>query len=88
MKNANAGAAIRVHRSAASEANWKEWISEPVGAQSTLDNARPPARVNGAHHASHEAIARLAYAIWEQRGCPHGSPEEDWFRAEQLLLRQ
>jgi len=36
----------------------------------------------------HEDIARLAYSYWETRGCPFGSPEEDWFRAEMELLRQ
>ena len=30
-------------------------------------------------------IAKLAYALWEARGCPVGSPEEDWFRAEAEL---
>jgi hypothetical protein len=28
-------------------------------------------------------IAPVAYALWEKRGCPEGSPEEDWFRAVQ-----
>jgi DUF2934 family protein len=32
-----------------------------------------------------EAIAKLAYAHWEARGRPEGSPEEDWLRAEQEL---
>jgi hypothetical protein len=32
-----------------------------------------------------EAVARLAYKLWLQRGSPDGSPEEDWYRAEQLL---
>jgi hypothetical protein len=32
-----------------------------------------------------QAIANLAYELWQQRGCPQGSPEEDWNRAEQLL---
>jgi hypothetical protein len=31
----------------------------------------------------HEHIALLAYALWQERGCPEGSPEVDWFRAEQ-----
>ena len=35
---------------------------------------------------SHEEIARLAYAYWEARGYPHGSAQEDWFRAERELL--
>jgi hypothetical protein len=34
----------------------------------------------------HEDIARLAYALWQQRGCPSGSAEFDWFAAEEKLL--
>ena len=30
-------------------------------------------------------IALLAYALWEKRGRPIGSPEEDWFAAERAL---
>ena len=30
-------------------------------------------------------IAKLAYALWQQRGCPVGSSEEDWIEAEQQL---
>jgi hypothetical protein len=30
-------------------------------------------------------IAELARALWKARGCPDGSPEEDWYRAEQEL---
>ena len=30
----------------------------------------------------HERIAAIAYLYWEQRGCPEGSPNDDWFRAE------
>jgi hypothetical protein len=29
-----------------------------------------------------EAVARLAYFYWVERGCPNDSPDEDWFRAE------
>jgi len=32
-----------------------------------------------------EAIAALAYRLWQDRGCPFGSDQQDWFRAEQLL---
>jgi hypothetical protein len=35
-----------------------------------------------------EVIARLAYAYWEERGYTQGSPEDDWFRAEQELCRK
>ena len=33
----------------------------------------------------HEDIAALAHALWQARGCPEGSPEEDWFHAAQEL---
>jgi hypothetical protein len=32
-----------------------------------------------------ENIASLAYALWQQRGCPQGSSEQDWLEAEQRL---
>ena len=32
-----------------------------------------------------EAIARLVYFYWGERGCPNDSPEEDWLRAEAEL---
>ena len=31
------------------------------------------------------ALVALAYELWLGRGCPIGSPEVDWFRAEELL---
>jgi len=37
---------------------------------------------------THEEVAQLAYAYWEARGRPLGSPEEDWFRAEQDVLME
>jgi DUF2934 family protein len=36
----------------------------------------------------HKKIARLAYSYWEARGRPDGSPEQDWFRAEEELRRR
>jgi hypothetical protein len=33
----------------------------------------------------HERIATLAYFYWQQRGCPDGSPGDDWSRAEQHI---
>jgi hypothetical protein len=33
----------------------------------------------------HEFVRALAYKLWTQRGCPFGSPEVDWFAAEQAV---
>ena len=84
MKRMSAAAAVRV-RSAASESNWQEWISRPEVAPDMAPDAHP-SPVNGNGRPSHEAIAQLAFALWQERGCPHGSPEQDWLRAERHLL--
>jgi hypothetical protein len=31
-------------------------------------------------------IEERAYQSWIERGCPMGSPEEDWYRAERELI--
>ena len=33
----------------------------------------------------HKEIATLAYELWQARGCPEGSAEEDWFHAAEIL---
>lgn len=33
-------------------------------------------------------IAALAYQLWKDRGCPIGSPDEDWLLAEAELTNQ
>jgi len=35
-----------------------------------------------------DEVERLAYFYWQERGCQHGSPEEDWFRAEEEVRRR
>lgn len=32
-----------------------------------------------------EEVAKLAYTYWQERNGLHGSPEEDWFRAEKFV---
>lgn len=45
----------------------------------------PEASAPLADRPAYEDIALLAYTLWQERGCPEGSSEEDWFRAEQEL---
>jgi hypothetical protein len=33
----------------------------------------------------HEFVEKRAYELWEKRGRPIGSPEVDWFAAEQAV---
>lgn len=50
---------------------------EPATVSEAAPIALAPAR---------DAIARLAYSFWEQRGYRGGSPDEDWLQAERQLL--
>lgn len=36
----------------------------------------------------HDEIAKLAYELWQRRGRPLGSPEIDWYAAENALAVQ
>jgi hypothetical protein len=40
---------------------------------------------HGVTAVGHDEIATLAYELWHARGCPYGSPEQDWLRAESEL---
>jgi hypothetical protein len=53
---------------------------QELSAEQTSREAPPPATISPAEP-DQKDIAALAYALWESRGCPDGSPEEDWFRA-------
>jgi hypothetical protein len=45
----------------------------------------PEVVAHGIASFSHSDIEMLAYELWQERGSPKGSPEEDWFRAAQEL---
>jgi hypothetical protein len=49
-----------------------------------MQNAGPVAN-DPVSAVDHEEIARLAYSYWQARGCPNGSPEKDWYHAENDL---
>ncbi len=54
----------------------------------TQEEHQGPKTGHGAHVANQHEIAALAYELWQNRGRPEGSPEEDWHRAvEQLRSR-
>ncbi len=36
----------------------------------------------------HDAIARVAYSLYEKRGRIHGCQEEDWVEAEKIVMAQ
>ncbi len=36
-------------------------------------------------HPEHRSIGELAYRLWQARGCPEGTAEQDWLDAEKQL---
>jgi hypothetical protein len=40
----------------------------------------------GTQHSNEEAIRELAYQLWQHRDENSGTPEDDWYQAERLLL--
>jgi hypothetical protein len=63
-------------------------IGQPLREQSPLNGIATEPRVESRSDATVDQgeIAALAYRLWLERGCPEGSPEEDWFLAERELL--
>jgi hypothetical protein len=42
----------------------------------------PDVQVGRSETVEKVAIAARAYELWQERGCPIGTDQEDWFRAE------
>jgi hypothetical protein len=36
-------------------------------------------------HSEHRSVRELAYQLWQARGCPQGTAEQDWRDAERHL---
>jgi hypothetical protein len=51
---------------------------------------KPSSRATASHSevpesSMQEDLAKLAYGLWQERGCLEGSPEVDWIEAERRL---
>ena len=57
----------------------------------TMHSSKPSAPVAPAAEPAvidTDVIARLAYSLYEARGCAGGSAEDDWLRAERELMNR
>jgi hypothetical protein len=59
--------------------------TKAAGSRLSSDAPVDSAPLDSFESLNHEDIARLAFALWEDRGCPQGSPNDDWFQAEREL---
>jgi hypothetical protein len=53
--------------------------------QDAHEQTQAPTIGHGIAAFGHDDIAALARELWQARGCPDGSPQEDWFRAVEEL---
>jgi hypothetical protein len=58
---------------------------DPKGPKHEATTASGTAQSEPAQGVSPEEVAARSYELWQERGCPAGSPEVDWFRAEDEL---
>jgi len=81
MAKAKSASTVRRHRGGAPVAKWDEWVSGS-DAPRLAEVTAMPAPANEDPDRLQAKVAELAYRYWQERGCPHGSPEVDWLRAE------
>ncbi len=66
-----------------------ELTTKSIGGETLAADVRETGPVSAQSAATaipENAIARRAYELWLHRGCPEGSPEEDWYQAESELI--
>ena len=79
---ANVKSAVKPAAAKVAKPRAKATVSTHKARTTTAPVAAAPVEIS-AHQ-----IADLAYFLWMDRGCPAGSSEEDWFRAEAQLRAQ
>jgi Protein of unknown function (DUF2934) len=84
--------AAHVHRVAAAAHDKQDHLNGHERSQQALEHSQNAYLVtqaqqngHGIRSFGHEDIAALAHELWRARGCPEGSPDEDWFSAAQQL---
>ena len=50
-----------------------------------MSTVSEPVKTAGIVNPTENEIATVANQLWRERGCPIGSDQEDWFRAEAML---
>jgi hypothetical protein len=66
----------------------KQRIHAARGSGSVTEISNQSARIGHAEPENQEEIAALAHALWQARGCPDGSSEDDWYQAKRELAER
>lgn len=83
--------AAHAHRSAAEQRGKQDHLTGGEHSRQALEYSRRAHELtvqtqgHGVMTFGDKEIAARAYEIWQARGCPEGSSQEDWFRAAEEL---
>jgi hypothetical protein len=79
--------AAHAHRTAAEHHGQQDHLKGQEHSRQALEHSERAFLHSGEVHAAlgHQRTAALAHELWKTRGCPEGSPDEDWFRANNQL---
>jgi hypothetical protein len=88
--------AAHAHRSAAEAHEKQEHQTGHEHSRQALEHSQRAYQASEVFHSEkvnehgvvlfgHQDIAQLAHQLWQARGCPVGSPEQDWFDAVREL---
>ena len=70
------------HDSAAQTHDKQDHLTDHEQTRRTQEHTPAPQQD---HEKAHHATAAVAHEIWQLRGCPEGTAEEDWFNASKEL---
>jgi hypothetical protein len=75
------------HRSADEQRGKQDHLTGHEHSRQAQEHSGAPRQLteHGAATFGHDEIAARAHQLWEARGCPEGSPQEDWFHAAEEL---
>ena len=76
--------AAHAHRAAAQHGQG-EHLTGHEHSRQALEHSRQAHQHTQSLGFDHETIAALAHKLWHARGCPEGSPGEDWLHALESL---
>ena len=88
ISSASAAAARPRRTATAGRAKRPAAVEKPAALDSEPETNSSSATYAAERELTHDEIARMAYSLWEARGCQGGSAEEDWIRAEQELRQR
>jgi hypothetical protein len=76
--------AAHAHRVAAQNGK-QDYLTGSEHSRQAFEHSQRAHQQTQSMNFGHAEIAAMAHKLWEARGCPAGSPHEDWLHALEVL---